>query len=67
MPPTVEPPDDLAVRLLESARPSAPAVRNGADLVAHWQTEGLIGSRSDVTDSSDEARRLRKQTQRRGV
>jgi hypothetical protein len=58
---------DYAVRLLTSARPSAAAVRSGADLVAFWRTEGLVGSRPDIVDSQSEARRLRDQAQRRGA
>lgn len=58
---------DYAVRLLESARPSATAVRNGTDLVAFWQAEGLVGTRSDIADSPAEARRLRELAQRRGA
>lgn len=64
---------DHAVRLLISARESATAaaaspttVRNGADLVAYWQKEGLIGSRPEIGDSSAYARSLRDQAQRRG-
>jgi len=57
---------DYAVRLLTSARPSAASVRSGADLVAFWRAEGLVGSRPDIADSQTEARRLREQAQRRG-
>ena len=58
---------DYAVRLLTSARPSAVPVRSGADLVAFWRAEGLVGSRPDIADSQSEARRLRDQAQRRGA
>ena len=54
---------DYAVRLLASTRPAAPAVHTGADLVAFWQSEGLIGSRSDIADSSTHARELRRQAE----
>jgi hypothetical protein len=56
---------DYAVRLLSAARPRVTAIGRGADLVAYWQAEGLIGSRPDITDSSTEARRLREQAQHR--
>lgn len=56
-----------AVRLLASARPSVASVHNGADLVAFWRAEGLVGSRPDIADSQAEARRLREQAQRRGA
>ncbi len=58
---------DYAVRLLTSARPSVASVRSGADLVAFWRAEGLVGSRTDIADSQCEARRLREQAQRRGA
>ena len=57
---------EYAVRLLTSARPSVASVRSGADLVAFWRAEGLVGSRPDIADSQAEARRLREQAQRRG-
>jgi hypothetical protein len=58
---------DYAVRLLASNCPSRVPVRSGADLVAFWKSEGLVGSRSDTVDSQSEARRLRDQAQRRGA
>lgn len=58
---------DYAIRLLTSACPSISEVRNGADLVAFWQAEGLVGSRSDIADSQVQARQLREQAQRRGA
>ena len=57
---------DYAVRLLASVHPPAETVRTGADLVAYWQAEGVIGSRPDITDSQEYARQLRDQAQRRG-
>lgn len=56
---------DYAVRLLASARPAATPVQNGADLVNFWRSEGLVGSRPDITDSQGQARHLREQAQRR--
>jgi hypothetical protein len=56
---------DYAVRLLASARGTAVPLRNGADLVAFWNAEGVVGSRPDVQDSEAEARALREQAQRR--
>ena len=58
---------DCAVRILSSARPSAASVRSGADLVAFWRAEGLVGSRPDIADSQSESRSLRDQAQRRGA
>ncbi len=58
---------DYAVRLLTSARPAVALVHSGADLVAFWRSEGLVGSRPDIVDSQLEARRIREQAQRRGA
>lgn len=54
---------DYAVRLLSAARP---AKGTGAELVAYWQSEGLIGTRSDATDSPTLAREIRNQAEHRG-
>ena len=56
---------DYAVLLLSTARPAAAAVANGADLVAYWRAEGLVGGRPEIADSRAEARRLREQAERR--
>ena len=58
---------DYAVRLLSTAHSSAMKLQNGADLIAYWKAEGLIGTRTDIADSQVEARRLRDQAQRRGA
>ena len=54
---------DYALHLLTITRPPIPEVRNGADLIAFWRAEGLVGSRPDILDSQAEARRLREQAQ----
>lgn len=56
---------DYAVHLLASARPATAPIRNGADLVAYWRAEGVIGTRTDISDSQAHARALREQAQRR--
>jgi hypothetical protein len=56
---------DYAARLLAGARPGAGPVLTGADLVAYWQAEGLIGNRPDVTDAATHARSLRDRASRR--
>jgi hypothetical protein len=40
-------------------------LQTGAQLVEYWQGAGLIGSRTDITDSQAHARRLREQAERR--
>jgi hypothetical protein len=37
----------------------------GADLVAYWHEEGLIGSRPDIEDAQEFARDLRRQAETR--
>ncbi|HEX6900290.1 MAG TPA: hypothetical protein VF789_11275 [Thermoanaerobaculia bacterium] len=39
--------------------------RTGADLVAYWQAEGLVGTRPDIADSQAHAREIRRQAERR--
>ncbi len=38
---------------------------NGAELVAYWEREGVIGMRSDITDSQVYARELRANAEHR--
>ncbi len=56
---------DYTLYLLSSACPATPPIRNGADLVAFWEREGLLGTRMDIADSQVEARKLREQAQNR--
>ncbi|HVL13377.1 MAG TPA: hypothetical protein VM529_12490 [Gemmata sp.] len=56
---------DYAIHLLTTARPAV-AVRTGAELVAFWQAEGLVGTRPELPDSPELARQLRDEAQRRG-
>jgi hypothetical protein len=39
--------------------------KTGAELVAYWQSEGIINSRPDITDSQAYARQLRHEAQTR--
>ncbi len=54
-----------ALRLLEQKHSAERAPRTGAELVAYWKREGVIGSRPDITDSAEYARSLRRQAERR--
>lgn len=56
---------EYALRILAGARGPSPALRSGAELLAYWQGEGLVGSRSEIADSPAHARALREQAQRR--
>jgi hypothetical protein len=37
----------------------------GAELVAYWQREGVLGSRPEITDSQKHARQIRHSVERR--
>lgn len=56
---------EYALRLLAVGRHIEKTPINGAELVAYWEREGLIGSRSDVEDGPAHARALRKRVQAR--
>ncbi len=45
--------------------PLPPAHGTGADLVAYWEREGLIGTRPDIKDSLEHARAIRRKAERR--
>jgi hypothetical protein len=56
---------EYALRLLAGRRGPSPPLRNGAELLAYWQGEGLVGTRPEVADSAAHARDLREKAQRR--
>jgi hypothetical protein len=56
---------EYAVRLLATGRAPALSLRTGAELVAYWQSEGLVGSRPEITDPSQHARALRDEAEKR--
>ncbi len=56
---------EYALRLLAGACGLIPAPRSGAELLAYWQGEGLVGTRPEIADSPAHARKLREQAQRR--
>jgi hypothetical protein len=58
---------DYIRRVLATRRTAGQMPKTGADLVAYWQTEGLIGCRPDITDSQQHARKLRAQSARVGL
>jgi hypothetical protein len=55
---------EYAVRLLAGQSPSV-RPGNGAELVAYWEREGLIGSRPDISDPESHARAIREQAEKR--
>jgi hypothetical protein len=56
---------EYVLRVLSAGRLVAPAPRNGKELVAYWEREGLLGTRPDITDSAQHARDLRSRAERR--
>jgi len=63
------PVSEYAVRLLAESKPSNgnPGIATGADLVAYWEREGIVGSRPDIVDPATHARRLRAEAERRSA
>ena len=55
---------DYALRLLATGR-SKKDLTSGAELVAYWQEEGLVGTRSDIQNPQEHARQLRHEAERR--
>ncbi len=56
---------EYALLLLAGGRGPKPVVRNGTELLAYWNDEGLVGTRPEIMDGSAHARNLREQAQRR--
>jgi hypothetical protein len=56
---------EYALRVLAEGRLAGTLPRTGAELVAYWQREGLVGSRPDISDSQEHARRIRAAAERR--
>ncbi len=57
---------EVALRRLGEEPVSAETIpKNGAELVAYWRQEGVIGSRPDIEESQAYARELRRQAERR--
>ena len=56
---------EYMLRVLSLGRPLVEGPKTGRELVAYWKGEGLIGTRMDIADSQQHARRLRGQAERR--
>jgi hypothetical protein len=50
---------EYILRILSVRQVIANPPNTGAELVAYWQSEGIINSRPDITDSQAYARKLR--------
>lgn len=56
---------EYILRVLTIRQILANPPKTGAELVAYWQSEGVINSRPDITDSQAYARQLRHQAETR--
>ena len=56
---------DHLLRILEAGRGVGVPPHSGADLVAYWKTEGLVGTRPDIENSQEHARKLRQKAEAR--
>jgi hypothetical protein len=56
---------DYIVHLLSTRSLVGPPPATGAELVAYWRREGVIGTRKDIKDSESHARNIRHQAERR--
>lgn len=50
---------EYALRLLYTRSVLSSPPKTGSELVAYWKNEGVIGTRPDIVDSQQYARRLR--------
>ncbi len=53
-------------RLDETPTSTVSSPKDGAELVAYWRREGVIGSRPGIEDSQAHAREIRRRAERRG-
>ena len=56
---------EYVVRVIAFGRPPHPMPRTGAEVVAYWEREGLLGTRTDITDPSGHVRNLREKSEKR--
>ena len=61
------PVEQYALRLLGDVPETGQGPSNGAELVALWRREGVIGSRPEIEDSQEHARRIRRRAERRAA
>ncbi len=56
---------EYIVQLL-SLRPALnPQPKTGAELITYWQNAGVVGTRTDIKDSSQHARQIRAKAEKR--
>jgi hypothetical protein len=57
---------DYMVTLLATGRATGSLLpKTGAELVAYWQEQGIVGSRPDISDSQAHASEMRRQAEQR--
>lgn len=56
---------EYVLRVLSTGVVIGKRPKTGAELVDYWENEGLIGTRSDITDSQEHARQIRNEAERR--
>ena len=56
---------EYVLRLLATGRIVGNIPKTGAELMAYWQREGLIGTRPDIADSQKHARAIRAAAEKR--
>jgi hypothetical protein len=56
---------DYALLLLSNSPTMAHRPRTGAELVDYWNSQGLVGTRTDIADSQAHARLLREKAEHR--
>lgn len=56
---------EYVLRVLSTGVVIGKKPKTGAELVNYWQNEGLIGSRSDITDGQAHARQVRNEAEQR--
>jgi len=59
------PVSEYAQRLLAAGRTPGSSPKTGPELVAYWQREAVIGSRSEISDSQEHARAIRRKAEKR--
>ena len=55
---------EYILRILSVRQVRSP-LKTGAELVAYWQSQGVINSRPDITDSQAHARKVRHEAETR--
>ncbi len=56
---------EYVVFAIDFGRPPNPMPRNGAEMVAYWEREGLLGTRTDIKDPVECVRNMRDKIEKR--